>query len=117
MSVAKSRGEVRKTGGDPEARMVICSVMVRTCVIRRAWVSVWSPERDCRICFLYTSDAADDLLCADLGGRRTIKKKTFLISVSHSLSMLHMCSFRAMPPHLIQHIIIHLTITLVHLSF
>ncbi len=24
---------------------------------------------------LYTSDAADDLLCVDLGGRRIIKKK------------------------------------------
>ena len=27
------------------------------------------------ICLLYTSDAADDLLCVDLGGRRTIKQK------------------------------------------
>ena len=26
-------------------------------------------------CLLYTSDAADDLLCVDLGGRRYIKKK------------------------------------------
>src|SRR5450756_2510657 len=25
-----------------------------------------------RICLLYTSDAADDLLCVDLGGRRII---------------------------------------------
>src|SRR5680860_1835097 len=29
-------------------------------------------------CLLYTSDAADDLLCVDLGGRRIIKKKTKL---------------------------------------
>jgi len=29
----------------------------------------------CRDCLLYTSDAADDLLCVDLGGRRIIKKK------------------------------------------
>ena len=29
-----------------------------------------------RVCLLYTSDAADDLLCVDLGGRRIIKKKT-----------------------------------------
>eukprot|EP00657_Telonema_sp_P-1_P001202 TRINITY_DN12680_c0_g1_i1.p1 TRINITY_DN12680_c0_g1~~TRINITY_DN12680_c0_g1_i1.p1 ORF type:complete len:137 (-),score=33.12 TRINITY_DN12680_c0_g1_i1:37-447(-) len=29
----------------------------------------------CKICLLYTSDAADDLLCVDLGGRRIIKKK------------------------------------------
>ena len=27
------------------------------------------------ICLLYTSDAADDLLCVDLGGRRIINKK------------------------------------------
>ena len=27
-----------------------------------------------RHCLLYTSDAADDLLCVDLGGRRIIKK-------------------------------------------
>ena len=27
-------------------------------------------------CLLYTSDAADDLLCVDLGGRRITKKKT-----------------------------------------
>src|SRR5450756_1103124 len=30
----------------------------------------------CWGCLLYTSDAADDLLCVDLGGRRIIKKKT-----------------------------------------
>src|SRR5450756_3047885 len=29
-----------------------------------------------KICLLYTSDAADDLLCVDLGGRRIITKKT-----------------------------------------
>eukprot|EP00825_Cyclidium_porcatum_P037228 TRINITY_DN406_c0_g1_i3.p2 TRINITY_DN406_c0_g1~~TRINITY_DN406_c0_g1_i3.p2 ORF type:complete len:124 (+),score=1.61 TRINITY_DN406_c0_g1_i3:77-448(+) len=28
-----------------------------------------------RICLLYTSDAADDMQCVDLGGRRIIKKK------------------------------------------
>ena len=27
------------------------------------------------LCLLYTSDAADDLLCVDLGGRRIIKKQ------------------------------------------
>ncbi len=26
-------------------------------------------------CLLYTSDAADELLCVDLGGRRIIQKK------------------------------------------
>ncbi|GAB5800229.1 hypothetical protein JMUB7516_27080 [Staphylococcus aureus] len=28
-------------------------------------------------CLLYTSDAADDTPCVDLGGRRIIKKKFF----------------------------------------
>ena len=36
----------------------------------------WAGEGMCdRTCLLYTSDAADDLLCVDLGGRRNIKKK------------------------------------------
>ena len=34
----------------------------------------WDVEEE-DICLLYTSDAADDLLCVDLGGRRIIKKK------------------------------------------
>ena len=29
-------------------------------------------------CLLYTSDAADDMQCVDLGGRRIIKKKLIL---------------------------------------
>ena len=32
------------------------------------------------VCLLYTSDAADDPLCVDLGGRRIIKTKTNLPS-------------------------------------
>ena len=32
-------------------------------------------------CLLYTSDAADDLLCVDLGGRRIIKKKNKLATL------------------------------------
>ena len=31
----------------------------------------------CKGCLLYTSDAADDMQCVDLGGRRIIKKKIF----------------------------------------
>ena len=44
-------------------------------------VSVFEPygyELFTRVpCLLYTSDAADDLLCVDLGGRRIIKKKKY----------------------------------------
>ena len=37
-------------------------------------------------CLLYTSDAADDLLCVDLGGRRIIKKKKLqMLSQSHNI--------------------------------
>src|SRR5450756_1351871 len=34
------------------------------------WIQYGGPCR--RFCLLYTSDAADDLLCVDLGGRRII---------------------------------------------
>ena len=30
----------------------------------------FNDDREAAICLLYTSDAADDLLCVDLGGRR-----------------------------------------------
>ena len=35
-------------------------------------------------CLLYTSDAADDLLCVDLGGRRIIKKKKHTHTHTHT---------------------------------
>ena len=34
--------------------------------------SAASGDRNSQACLLYTSDAADDLLCVDLGGRRII---------------------------------------------
>ncbi|GAB5888456.1 hypothetical protein JMUB7554_27840 [Staphylococcus aureus] len=37
-------------------------------------------------CLLYTSDAADDTPCVDLGGRRIIKKLLFVIKC---LSLIH----------------------------
>ena len=41
--------------------------------VRRIHLPVERPRAEG--CLLYTSDAADDLLCVDLGGRRIIKKK------------------------------------------
>src|SRR5659263_12396 len=41
------------------------------------WRLRWPQRCPCSpgmTCLLYTSDAADDLLCVDLGGRRIIKK-------------------------------------------
>ena len=37
-------------------------------------------------CLLYTSDAADDLLCVDLGGRRILKKKTHTLTSTNTPS-------------------------------
>src|SRR5450756_2906099 len=39
------------------------------------WAHRIAVNRTLNACLLYTSDAADDLLCVDLGGRRIIKKK------------------------------------------
>ena len=39
---------------------------------RRSWI-----VRPGGACLLYTSDAADELLCVDLGGRRIINKKKY----------------------------------------
>src|SRR5665213_4495985 len=41
---------------------------------RSGILGVGSTGSQDRCCLLYTSDAADDLLCVDLGGRRIIKK-------------------------------------------
>src|SRR5450756_3008508 len=43
--------------------------------IRAGVAQAGKSERQYTVCLLYTSDAADDLLCVDLGGRRIIKKK------------------------------------------
>ena len=44
--------------------------------VRIKWImELASYQRMDDSCLLYTSDAADDLLCVDLGGRRIIKKK------------------------------------------
>ena len=39
------------------------------------WKPIGITKTVTKSCLLYTSDAADDLLCVDLGGRRIIKKK------------------------------------------
>src|SRR5665213_618289 len=47
-----------------------------TALFAEAELSDWSIHAsNAQPCLLYTSDAADDLLCVDLGGRRIIKKK------------------------------------------
>ena len=61
---------------------VFCSIQRRgidmfyPCYFPNAPLLEVLPDEKCGSCLLYTSDAADDLLCVDLGGRRIIKKKT-----------------------------------------
>ena len=53
-----------------------------TAIVSRTEESAYSSP-----CLLYTSDAADDLLCVDLGGRRIIKKKnTTTFTLNHIVS-------------------------------
>eukprot|EP00657_Telonema_sp_P-1_P012675 TRINITY_DN9373_c0_g1_i1.p1 TRINITY_DN9373_c0_g1~~TRINITY_DN9373_c0_g1_i1.p1 ORF type:complete len:100 (-),score=15.16 TRINITY_DN9373_c0_g1_i1:12-311(-) len=51
---------------DEEGRIIYHNIHIVDCD---------NPGTNCMSCLLYTSDAADDLLCVDLGGRRIIKKK------------------------------------------
>ena len=50
----------------------------------KAQVTVEYEDGKPRRCLLYTSDAADDLLCVDLGGRRIIKKKNKYTPHAHN---------------------------------
>ena len=55
-----------------ETRIVeATSTFVRNLGIQWGYKAIADPF----YCLLYTSDAADDLLCVDLGGRRIIQKK------------------------------------------
>ena len=57
--------------------MIRLPILVRTNNIFIVF-SIWIKSFNNKVswtCLLYTSDAADDLLCVDLGGRRIIKKK------------------------------------------
>src|SRR5450756_3161765 len=53
--------------GDDELLLLVIPALEHT--VRAELVALHT------VCLLYTSDAADDLLCVDLGGRRIIKKK------------------------------------------
>ena len=52
--------------------------MVRAAALREPRLELCEGLLDrVEICLLYTSDAADDMQCVDLGGRRIIKKNFF----------------------------------------
>ena len=52
-----------------------------------------------KACLLYTSDAADDLLCVDLGGRRLIKKKNLHVPASCLPTCIHISRFSFLRRH------------------
>ena len=80
---SRGLGDVYKRQGVSCAKCWWASVNPRPSP--RAWAntSLRSVGR-CRYCLLYTSDAADDLLCVDLGGRRIIKKKKKLTQTTQT---------------------------------
>ena len=65
MCIRDSDGEQDEWFGNRPSTEVLCHGMPTRLVQIDSYLA----------CLLYTSDAADDLLCVDLGGRRIIKKK------------------------------------------
>src|SRR5450756_1997434 len=71
-------GLERKARGSPAAALEEASRVSGSRPFRLIHSEVLRAELAAQLpwdCLLYTSDAADDLLCVDLGGRRIIKKK------------------------------------------
>src|SRR5659263_275842 len=75
--VAERLDQLRqKTRSVQRIPAVLVTVVLSCERVKRQWVyRAGRNEPDMNACLLYTSDAADDLLCVDLGGRRIIKKK------------------------------------------
>ena len=74
------RDLVRSRGlGDVYKRQVTAVFVYAISEILKSYVGERKRERryqymaTTKFCLLYTSDAADDLLCVDLGGRRILK--------------------------------------------
>ena len=51
-------------------------------------------ESERQTCLLYTSDAADDMQCVDLGGRRIIKKLIYVVGYVHVFYMTSVKKFK-----------------------
>ena len=89
VGLAKERETVT---GETETDRVYLPGQKNGITIRPHTALVWlarlrdEAHRFANSCLLYTSDAADDLLCVDLGGRRIIKKKKNLDYESYNLN-------------------------------
>src|SRR5450756_1869051 len=77
---------IRLRGGKASSAVLCCVIAVSFVFLRRTVLRYCLSQTDrqdvfwhlpqvthVEFCLLYTSDAADDLLCVDLGGRRIIK--------------------------------------------
>ena len=71
---SRGLGDVYKRQVQGWSGISVVSAVENSWKARQACASV-KPWAQAGVCLLYTSDAADDLLCVDLGGRRIIKTK------------------------------------------
>ena len=76
-------------GGDLLNQIVVANYAARELGI--PFLGLYSA---CSTCLLYTSDAADDLLCVDFGGRRILKKKKYILSFRHLLTLILNITYR-----------------------
>ena len=70
---SRGLGDVYKRQASDVCVFVDSADAARLVSFHSPWEVIVVPEGSW-FCLLYTSDAADDLLCVDLGGRRIIKK-------------------------------------------
>src|SRR5428012_184 len=79
---ARVRNYLGAYGSDPKTDALLDEVVELDIIVTDSVVEALALENNLikqrtpkyNICLLYTSDAADDLICVDLGGRRIIKK-------------------------------------------
>ena len=82
----------------PGGRLVVCEFST----------PAWAPFGTVYICLLYTSDAADERSSVDLGGRRIIKKKTYLYETIRNTLLrpattMHVLHIRLLTEHAIEY--------------
>ena len=83
MSGEESARQIRmradRLGGEASNCQIYCETSVENIVAEATDIQpdlvIVDSVQTMYSCLLYTSDAADELLCVDLGGRRLIKKK------------------------------------------
>ncbi len=74
--LAEQAAEQRHEGDANEGDTAASHQLLHTLGLRTVGIEKFS-DKHCKTgtCLLYTSDAADDLLCVDLGVRRLLNKK------------------------------------------